>query len=93
MYKSWLNKILNDKFAYFYDDNEITATRFEYETANLITETKQDKYMSVHHPEEPDAHDDHPDITVLMVTAWDEYNKNSGIVDYYKDTVAPQPAV
>lgn len=93
MYKSWLNKILNDKFAYYYDDNEITATRFEYETANLITETKQDKYMSVHHPEEPDAHDDHPDSTVLMVTAWDEYNKNSGIVDYYKDTVAPQPAV
>ena len=37
------------------------------------------------HPDEPDAHDDHPDSTVLMVHAYDEYNRDSGIVDYYKD--------
>jgi len=38
----------------------------------------------VHHPDEEDAHDDHPDSTALMNFAFDSYNATSGIMDYYK---------
>lgn len=89
MYKSWLNKILKDRFGYFYSELEITATRFEQETLDLVKEYKSDKFMSVHHPDEADAHDDHPDATVLMVNSYDEYNRSSGIIDYYKEAAAP----
>lgn len=41
--------------------------------------------MVVHHPDEEDAHDDHPDSTALMNFAYDSYNKSSGIFDYYAE--------
>lgn len=44
------------------------------------------EYMVVHHPDEEDAHDDHPDSTALMNFAYDNYNATSGIMDYYKSS-------
>lgn len=41
--------------------------------------------MVVEHPDEPDAHDDHPDSTALMNYAYDSYNISSGIFQYYAE--------
>lgn len=41
--------------------------------------------MVVNHPDEGDAHDDHPDSTALMNLAFDSYNNNSGIFQYYAE--------
>lgn len=49
-------------------DHPLTAT-FEEQTTRLLREYKGDgEYLSVHHPDKPDARDDFPDSTALMVT-------------------------
>ena len=48
--------------------------------------------MKVHHPDSDNAHDDHPDATVLMNYAYDSYNINSGIRDYYTEILADDRA-
>jgi hypothetical protein len=50
------------------------------------------EYMVVHHPDEEDAHDDHPDSTALMNFAYDSYNNSSGIKQYYADKVDTERA-
>ena len=50
------------------------------------------EYMVVHHPDEEDAHDDHPDSTALMNFAYDSYNNSSGIKQYYADKVESERA-
>ena len=50
------------------------------------------EYMVVHHPDEEDAHDDHPDSTALMNFAFDSYNESSGIKQYYADKVETERA-
>lgn len=41
--------------------------------------------MVVAHPDDQDAHDDHPDSTALMNYAYDSYNINSGIKEHYQN--------
>jgi hypothetical protein len=41
--------------------------------------------MVVAHPDDQDAHDDHPDSTALMNYAYDSYNINSGIKQHYQN--------
>ena len=50
------------------------------------------EYMVVHHPDEEDAHDDHPDSTALMNFAFDSYNQSSGIKQFYADKVESERA-
>lgn len=50
------------------------------------------EYMVVHHPDEEDAHDDHPDSTALMNFAYDSYNESSGIKQFYADKVETERA-
>lgn len=50
------------------------------------------EYMVVHHPDEEDAHDDHPDSTALMNFAYDSYTNSSGIKQYYADKVESERA-
>ena len=100
MYKGYYNRAVNGKFGYYYQDinNEShhleTATsveEFERETLMLVKEYSG-IYMKVHHPDTDDAHDDHPDATVLMNYAYDSYNINSGIRDYYTEILADDRA-
>lgn len=48
--------------------------------------------MVVAHPDTAGAHDDHPDSTALMNYAYDSYNINSGIKQFYADKVADERA-
>lgn len=41
--------------------------------------------MVVQHPDDQDAHDDHPDSTALMNYAYDSYNISSGIRQHYQN--------
>ena len=50
------------------------------------------EYMVVHHPDEEDAHDDHPDSTALMNFAYDSYTNSSGIKQFYADKVESERA-
>jgi len=45
------------------------------------------EYMVDRHPDQEDAHDDHPDSTALMNFAYDSYNQSSGIKQSYADKV------
>lgn len=101
LYKSWYQKLVNDRFAYYWQDlatadlTENTARsagEFETETSLLLKEYKQGGYMSVHHGKDKDAHDDHPDSTALMSNAYDSYNVSSGLLDYYTEKVAGDSA-
>lgn len=97
LYKSWYQKLVNEKFGYYWQDPEDAAAdpetarssgEFETETSLLEKEYKLGGYMSVHHGEAKDAHDDHPDSSALMSNAYDSYNESSGIFDYYAEQVA-----
>ena len=47
-----------------------TRRRFENQMTRLLREYKGDgEYLSVHHPDEPDAKDDAPDATALYGAA------------------------
>lgn len=71
MYSKWEAALFRDagepmRFSYL-ADHPLTAA-FEEQATRLVREYKGDgEYLSVHHPDEPDAHD-YPDSTALMVT-------------------------
>lgn len=48
--------------------------------------------MVVAHPDNQDAHDDHPDSTALMNYAYDSYNISSGIKQHYQNLVTERAA-
>ncbi len=48
--------------------------------------------MVVEHPDEEDAHDDHPDSTALMNFAFDSYNNSSGLKQFYENQIANERA-
>lgn len=92
MYKSWYQKAVNDKFGYYWQDPDKSgvddhtarsADEFERESTDL-TKDYRGNYMVVKHRDEKNGHDDHPDATVLMGHAFDSYNINSGIKQYYQ---------
>lgn len=69
----------------------IASEEFEDEFIDL--EKRQvGEYMVVHHPDQEDAHDDHPDSTALMNFAYDSYNNSSGIKQFYADKVESERA-
>lgn len=97
LYKSWYQKLINQKFGYYWQDPEDpssdehtarSSNEFEVETSLLEKEYKLGGYMSVHHSDAKDAHDDHPDSSALMSNAYDSYNISSGMIDYYTEIVA-----
>lgn len=56
-----VGNVVVDWFAY-------PKPRYEEQTTRLVREYKGDsEYLSVHHPDEPDARDDYPDSTALTV--------------------------
>jgi len=73
-------------FGYYYDEQNQSARQFEHETLELQREYKgtHQYYLSVHHPDKPGAHDDHPDAVALMIYAYMHYNVGSGIADFYR---------
>ena len=100
MYKSHYQKAANKKFGYYYQDpaklgshlpTAHSSEEFESEMLNL-QKSYTGPYMRVQHPDSDDAHDDHPDATVLMGYAYDNYNINSGIKDFYNEIAADERA-
>lgn len=71
LYVNFENAIFRDegdqmRFSYPADDP--LASEFEEQTVRLVREYKGDgEYLSVHHPDEPDARDDAPDSTALAL--------------------------
>jgi hypothetical protein len=59
----------NDVVDWFaYPADHPLASQFEEQTMRLVREYKGDEeYLSVDHPDEPDAHGDFPDSTASMV--------------------------
>jgi hypothetical protein len=62
----------------------LASEEFEDEMLKL-TRRQVGELMVVEHPDEPDAHDDHPDSSALMNYAHDSYNVSSGIFQYYAE--------
>lgn len=62
----------------------LASEEFEDEMLKLTKRYVGD-VMVVAHPDEPGAHDDHPDSSTLMNYAHDSYNINSGIFQYYAE--------
>lgn len=89
IYKSLYQKIANDKFRYYHDGSN-HSRECDYEMLALVKEYKQN-YLSVHHPDIKDAHDDHSDSLALMSYACEQHNRGSGIMSYYKDQVRDMP--
>lgn len=95
MYTSLYQKQVNGSFAYYYQDpQDAGADAFtakasaEYEDEFIkLTKDYIGEYMVVKHPDEKNAHDDHPDATTLMNNAYDQYNITAGLMGYYKDKV------
>ena len=94
MYKSFDAKLSTSQpdrgrfgFGYYWTEDNQSAQQFEAEMLELEKEYKgtNQYYLSVHHPNKPNAHDDHPDATALMIYAFDGYHKGSGIGDYYAE--------
>lgn len=60
----------NDEMAFTYPAEHPLTVEFEDQMGRLIREYKGDgEYLSVHHPEEPDARDDSCDSTALALMA------------------------
>lgn len=89
IYKSLYQKIVNGKFGY-YHDGSLHSKECDHEILSLVKEYKQN-YLSVHHPEVKDAHDDHSDSLALMSYAYDQHNKGSGIMSYYQEQIRNLP--
>lgn len=62
----------------------LASEEFEDEMLKL-TRRQVGELMVVEHPDEPEAHDDHPDSSALMNYAHDSYNVSSGIFQYYAE--------
>ena len=93
LYKEFYNSIVNDKFRYFHDSTE-HSNEADREMMALVKEYRQGgNLLSVHHPDGKDAHDDHPDSFALMNFAWVQYNKGSGMADFYKDKLRNVPTL
>ena len=91
LYKEFYNSIVNDKFRFYHDGTE-HSNEADREMLALVKEYRQGgNLLSVHHPVAKDAHDDHPDSFALMNLAWVQYNKGSGIIDFYKDRLQAVP--
>lgn len=57
-----------DLFRFSYPADHPHAAEFEEQMTRLLREYKGDgEYLSVHHPDEPDAKDDAPDATALAL--------------------------
>lgn len=84
MYKSLLNRIQNKQLRYHWQADSKSSLDFEREMVALVKEYKQNK-MIVHHPDEQDAHDDHPDSLALLNFAYDSYNVSSGMLSVYRE--------
>lgn len=96
MYKALYQKLVNKLFGYFYQDPAKLSTggvelstaqsveQFETEMVQLVKEQKGN-YMAVSHPDDANAHDDHPDATALMANAFDSYNVSSGLKQFYEE--------
>lgn len=93
MYKSLDARIMQAEpdrdsigFGYFWSQENASANQFEQEMLELVKEYKgrDQYYLSVHHPDKPGAHDDHPDAAALMNYAYDQQVQSTGIVQYYK---------
>lgn len=73
LYVNFENAIFRDagdKMRFSYPADHPLAAEFEEQTTKLIREYKGDgEYLSVHHPDEPDAKDDAPDGTALTLFA------------------------
>ena len=71
MYTKWEAAVFRDEgdpMRFSYPADHPLAGMFEEQTQRLVREYKGDgEYLSVHHPDEPDARDDFPDSTALMV--------------------------
>lgn len=89
IYKGLYQRIANDKFRYFHDGSN-HSKECDHEMLALVKEYKQN-YLSVHHPDIKDAHDDHTDSLALMNYACDQHNKGSGIMSFYKEQVKNLP--
>lgn len=58
----------DDLLRFSYPANHPLAAEFEEQMVALLREYKVDgEYLSVHHPDEPDARDDAPDATALAL--------------------------
>lgn len=71
MYTKWEAALFRDAgqpMRLSYPADHPLAAAFEEQATRLVREYKGDgEYLSVHHPDEPDARDDFPDSTALMV--------------------------
>ncbi len=71
MYTKWEDALFRepgDPLRFSYPADHPLAEQFEEQTTRLLHKYKGDgEYLSVHHPPEPDGHDDYPDSTALMV--------------------------
>ena len=71
MYTKWEAAIYRepgDQMRFSYPPDPALTAAFEEQTRRLVREYKGDgENLSVHHLDEPDARDDYPDSTALMV--------------------------
>jgi hypothetical protein len=59
---------VGDSLRFSYPADHPLTAEFEEQTTRLVREYNGDgEYLSVHHPEEPDAKDDAPDSTALAL--------------------------
>ncbi len=93
LYTSLYQKQVNGGFAYYAQDpmdnsaEQFTAKATAEFEAEFLALTKNyiGEHMVVKHPNEGNAHDDHPDSTALLSNAYDSYNAGSGLASYYKE--------
>lgn len=71
LYVNFENSIFRDSgdtMRFTYPADHLLAPEFEDQMTRLLREYKGDgEYLSVHHPDEPDAKDDAPDATALAL--------------------------
>lgn len=77
MYVGFENVIFknpNDIMRFSYPADHPLTAEFEQKMTALLREYKGDgEYLSVHHPNEPDARDDAPDATELALMGWRDW--------------------
>jgi hypothetical protein len=69
-FETSLFKDQGDKMRFSYPADHPLTPEFEEQMTRLLREyTGEGDFLAVHHPAEPDAHDDAPDATALALIA------------------------
>lgn len=96
LYKDY-SQVVKGKVLSFPDYNNHSGEEerhlidFEQQHFDLVKEYKG-IYLSCHHPEHGDAHDDYPDAMALAVHAWKNYNQTGGgILEWAKEQATSVP--